>query len=336
MTILYKIISNYTPIQANMHDTDKTKEQLINELNEMRRRISTIESLYDEYNHTRNKLHKSEDMCHRLIETANDAIFIADAETGIIININKRACSLLDMSEDEIRGMHLSELNPPEESERYKEIFRRCIQEGQIITDPLYVLNRSGERIPVEISINVLDFEGRKIIQGIFRDITERLKAEKILLASEKKYTMLFDNMLNGFSYHKVLFDEDNKPIDYVFLLVNDAFEIFTGLTKKDVIGNMVTEVIPGINNSETDLISIYGEVALTGKSTEFELYFEPFKKWYAVSAFSHEKGYFASVFDDITNQKKVESDLKVRIQELEEFYEMAVGREIKMKLTEF
>jgi PAS domain S-box-containing protein len=146
---------------------------------------------------------------------------------------------------------------------------------------------------------------------------------------------MLFDNMLNGFSYHKVLFDEDNKPIDYVFLLVNDAFEIFTGLTRKDVTGNKVTEVIPGLKNSETDLISIYGEVALTGKSTEFELYFEPFKKWYAVSAFSHEKGYFASVFDDITNQKKVESDLKVRIQELEEFYEMAVGREIKMKSTD-
>jgi PAS domain S-box-containing protein len=160
-----------------MHDKDKTKEQLINDLNEMRHRISKIESLYDEYNDTRNKLHKSEDMCHRLIETANDAIFIADAETGIITNINKKACNLLDMSENEIRGMHLSELHPHEESERYREIFRKLIQEGKAITESLYVVNSTGTRIPVEISANVLDFEGRKIIQGIFRDITERKRA---------------------------------------------------------------------------------------------------------------------------------------------------------------
>ena len=315
-----------------MHDKDKTKEQLINELNEMRHHISTIESLYDEYNDARNKLHKSEDMCHRLMKTANDAIFIADAETGIIIDINKRACNLLDMSEGEIRGKHLNELHPPEESERYREIIRKLIQEGKAITEPLYVVNSTGTSVPVEISSNVLDFEGRKIIQCIFRDITKRLKAENSLLESEAKYSLLFDNMLNGFAYHKVLFDEDNKPIDYVFLLVNDAFEVSTGLRRKDIIGKKVTEVIPGIINLKTDLISIYGDVALSGKSTEFEFHFELLKKWYSVSAFSHQKGYFAAVFDDITNQKKIENDIEVRIKELEEFYEMAVGRELKMK----
>ncbi len=315
-----------------MLDKDKTKEQLINELHKMRSRISKLELLHDEYHETRDKLYQSEDMFYRLIESANDAIFIADVETGIIINTNKRACKLLDMSENEIRGMHQSELHPPEESERYKEIFRKHVQEGKAITELLYVVNSTGTRIPVEISINVLDFRGRKIIQGIFRDITERLKAEKILLESEAKYSLLFNSMLNGFAYHKVLFDEDNKPIDYVFLLLNDAFEVFTGLMRKDVIGKKVTEVILGIKNAEPDLISIYGKVALTGKSTKLQLYFEPFRKWYSVSVFSHQKGYFAAVFDDITNQKKVENDLKEKIKELEDFYNMSVGREVKMK----
>jgi PAS domain S-box-containing protein len=236
------------------------------------------------------------------------------------------------MSENAIRGLHLSELHPPEESERYKEIFSKLIHERKAITEQLYLVDITGTRIPVEISSNVLDFEGRIIIQCVYRDITERLKAEKSILASEAKYSLLFNNMINGFAYHKVLFDEDNKPIDYVFILVNDAFEVFTGLTRKDVIGNKVTEVIPGIKNAEIDLISIYGEVALTGKSTKLEIYFEPFEKWYSVSAFSHQKGYFATNFDDITNQKMVESDLKEKIKELEEFYDTAVGREIKMK----
>lgn len=71
------------------------------------------------------------------------------------------------------------------------------------------------------------------------------------------------------------MFDENDKPIDYVFLEINDSFEIFTGLKRKNTIGKKIIEVIPGVKDATPDLISIYGKVALTGKSTKFELYFE-------------------------------------------------------------
>ena len=129
---------------------------------------------------------------------------------------------------------------------------------------------------------------------------------------NEFNYRSLFQNMLSGFAYHKILVDKNNMPIDYVFLEVNDAFESCTGLKRKDIIGKKFTELIPGIKDAKPDLISIYGEVALTGESTKFELYFEPFNKWYLVAAYSPRRGYFVSVFDDISDLKHMEEKLRL------------------------
>lgn len=145
-------------------------------------------------------------------------------------------------------------------------------------------------------------------------------------------FRILFENMLNAFAYHEVLFDKKNKPIDYIFIDVNDSFEIFTGLKRANIIGKKVTEVIPDIRDAIPDLISIYGKVALTGKSNKFELYFEPFNKWYLVSAYSPAKRYFATVFDDITSQKQLEEELREKIKKLEKIYQKAIERELQMK----
>ncbi len=147
-------------------------------------------------------------------------------------------------------------------------------------------------------------------------------QAEETLRESDKKYRSLFENMLNAFAYCKILVDENNQPIDYVHLEVNDAWERSIGLKREDVIGKKITEVIPGIKESKTDLISIYGEVALTGEATEFELYFEPLGKWFTISVYSPQKGYFVAIFDDITERKQAEKELR----ESEERYRALVN----------
>ncbi len=98
----------------------------------------------------------------------------------------------------------------------------------------------------------------------------------KALRESEKKYRSLFENMLHGFAYCKILLDENNQPIDFVYLEVNDSFEKLTGLRKEDIIGKKVTVAIPGIKETHQELIDIYGKVAITGENTQFDIYFEP------------------------------------------------------------
>jgi PAS domain S-box-containing protein len=160
----------------------------------------------------------------------------------------------------------------------------------------------------------------RLVVQGqpqvlvTIQDISKRKHAEEALRQSEEHYRFLFENMLNGFAYCKMLF-ENGQPRDYIYLNVNRAFETLTGL--QDVVGKWVSEVIPGIREANPEVFAIYGRVALTGEPESFEIYIHPLKKWFAATAYSPEKEYFVSVFDDITERKQAEEALRQSEQNL-------------------
>ncbi len=127
----------------------------------------------------------------------------------------------------------------------------------------------------------------------------------------EINYQQLFSKMLNGFAYHQIVTDDSGKPIDYIFLDVNERFEHLTGLKKENILGKRVTQVIPGIENDTTDWIGLYGKVALNGEEAKFESHSTEINKWYTVSAFCPEQGYFVTFFHDITARKLLENTLK-------------------------
>lgn len=119
-------------------------------------------------------LKDSEEKYRTLVETANDAIIVADAETGIIFDANKKAEELLGIPVDKIIGLHQSQIHPKEETEHYEKLFLHHIQKGKAISENLFVCQQDGHKIPVEISASVTKFRGRNIIIGIFRDISDR------------------------------------------------------------------------------------------------------------------------------------------------------------------
>ncbi len=141
------------------------------------------------------------------------------------------------------------------------------------------------------------------------QDITERKRAEKTLRKSEERFRWLFDNSINAVALHEIVVNDRGEPVDYIFLNVNHGFEVHTGMRAADIVGKRVTQAFPGIE--KTNLIAIYGNVALTGEPTSFEMYFEPLQRDYNITAYQVGKGRFAAVFEDITDRKRAEMALR-------------------------
>jgi signal transduction histidine kinase/ActR/RegA family two-component response regulator len=132
----------------------------------------------------------------------------------------------------------------------------------------------------------------------------------------------LFENMVEGFAYCRMVL-EPGQPPDFIYLRVNRAFEELTGLT--DVVGRRVTEVIPGVRETNPELFEIYGRVAATGKPERFETYLPALKAWLSMSAYSSERGHFVAVSDNVTERKRLEVQLR-QAQKMESVGRLAGG----------
>jgi PAS domain S-box-containing protein len=146
-------------------------------------------------------------------------------------------------------------------------------------------------------------------------NIIGKIGAENALKESERKYRGLFENDISGVAIHKIVFDNNGDPIDYIFLDANEAFEKHTGLKVVKIIGRHITEIFPGIE--ETSLIETYGNVVLTGIPVSFETFNPQLNKHYSVNAFKVEDDCFTAIFQDITERRKAEITLRDTVGEL-------------------
>jgi len=121
-------------------------------------------------------------------------------------------------------------------------------------------------------------------------------------------FRSLFENMSEGFALCRMLFLK-GVPVDWVYLKVNRAFPELTGL--KDVEGRKVSEVIPGLRQTNPELFEIYGRVSLTGRPEKFETFVPSMDIWFSISVYSTAKEHFVAVFENVTKRKRAEDALR-------------------------
>jgi PAS domain S-box-containing protein len=159
-------------------------------------------------------------------------------------------------------------------------------------------------RLPDRELLNMLATIGSQIGQFI-----ERKRAEAELRESEQNYRMLFESIDEGFCTIEVLFDQNEKPVDYRFLRISPSFERQTGI--KNAAGRRMREIAP---QHEEDWFEIYGSIALTGEPMRFENEAKQLGRWYDVYAFRVEdpqRRRVGILFNDITERKRAEVEAR-------------------------
>ncbi len=123
-------------------------------------------------------LRDSEETHRRFLEAANDAIVIVDGKRGVIVHANTKAALLTGIPVGELVGQAEAILYPADEPMYSMASMRTDLEGGVSMNHEVHVLDRSGHKTPVEVSASLIDVQGRTVVLGIFRDISERQRAE--------------------------------------------------------------------------------------------------------------------------------------------------------------
>ncbi|WP_285713847.1 PAS domain-containing protein [Erythrobacter oryzae] len=183
--------------------------------------------------------------------------------------------------------------------------------ERVILGDTPEVLVREGAQSPTvyEVILTPLRYAGRRALMARIRDMTSEHQAREKRREADARYKQLFDAIDEGFCVIEVLFDADNRPVDYLFIEGNDAFVEQSGLT--DPVGKTMRSLQPDI---EDKWIATYGRIALTGEAERFESESAALDRWFDVFAFpiGETAPYTLGIlFEDIGKRKAMELALR-------------------------
>ena len=270
------------------------------------------------HNHElKSRLRESEERYRTLIETMNDGVGQIDAD-GKIIFANDTLCQMFGMTLEELIGCEHTDLFVEESQELQRKEFETR-KAGISNSFETALKRKDGTTIPVILSGSpVFDqYGGFAGSIGVFTDISERKQTERALQVSEEKYRVLFSEMSAACALHEIVCDEDGNAIDYITLEVNAAYETILGVKAENVIGRRASEVLP--KEELEHWLSIFGPVALSGKSSIYEVFSPLTDKHFEGSAYSPEPGKFAVTFLDHTERRRAEEEIRKSKQALEE-----------------
>lgn len=319
-------------ISRDVTDRKKGEDELKKTNDRLKQTVDDLTHKEKELLHMNESLREAELKFHSFASTAADAIILAD-QFGTITFWNNGARNIFGYEEDEAVGKPITILMP----ERYKEAHSKGIERVRANGKSQYLgrimefegLKNNGSEFPVELSVTVWPTKDGLSFMGILRDVTERKQIEDKLSKSEYELRSIIDTEPDCI---KLL-----AP-DCTLLEMNPAgLAMIEADSLKSVIGKTLLSVIAPDYRRPFQKLT---EKVFKGDSgvLEFELIgLKGTRRWLETHALPlrDAKGEITALLGitrDVTERKKADMDIKERVSELEKFYEMAIGRELKMK----
>jgi PAS domain S-box-containing protein len=272
-------------------------------------------------------LQESEAKLRVIFEQAAVGMVEVSAE-GRFLHTNPAFQVFLGYSDAELQERCVRDVTHPRFQEEDALRIAACVR-GEIprfVTEKIYV-RKDGREIWGRVHVTLLrDRSGQpQNLVGIVEDIDERKRTEEDLALSEAKFRSLFESMIEGMAIHDVIYDAAGKAVNYRILDVNPAYEAHTGLSRDRCVGRLANEVY---GTPSPPYLEEFCCVADDGIPKYYEVHFEPMRKHFRISVFAPRRGSFATIFEDITEQKKNEEErrrLEAEIQHAQKLESLGV-----------
>ncbi len=171
-------------------------------------------------------LRQSEQKFRTLIESMGDALFLSDF-SGKLVEVNQHACQSLGFNKYELMLLSLPEIDISLTQEKFQKITQQ-LRVGLTITDEGIHRQKNGVTFPVEVRFTLIEYDNKRLIMSIARDISERKATEAALEESERRYRTLASLSPVGISHA----DEYGR-----ILYVNERWCKIAGITAKEAYG---------------------------------------------------------------------------------------------------
>jgi len=171
---------------------------------ELEQRVRESENEAFDLKQAEEALRESERNYHGIFDNSTDTIFIHDAETGAIVDVNRTCCDVFGYTLEEIRELDVADLSvntPPYTQEEALQWIRKASEQGPQFFEWL-AKDRDGRLIWFENSLLHANIGGKKRILVFGRNIDDRKQAEEVLRESEEKLRTIIEHSNELFYIH--------------------------------------------------------------------------------------------------------------------------------------
>jgi PAS domain S-box-containing protein len=285
---------------------------------QLEQRVKALEKQVYRLKGAEKALRSSEQRFRDLYKNAPIAYFSVSPDDGTILRVNAEATRLLGRKKKDLEQMKVFDLyaDTPHGIHRAKALFQR-FQTGESIRDEELQMKRDGKPLWINLHVEPVQDPDGEVVESrsMVIDISKRKMAEEALSKSEKRYRLLVETMNEGLG---VL---DKKACLKYF---NHKFCEMLGYQKDEIVGRPIVDFLPEPDQS---IFKTQFTMRKNGKSTRYEMKFASKEGREIPTIISGTpifdggkrfKGSFA-VITDISDRKKMETELATRAADLEE-----------------